>query len=308
MTGDYYVYQPHIGRFFMKASNENELSLDSLSTFEILKKVNDEDKKVAIAIEKELGNIEKAVELITQSFEDGGRLFYIGSGTSGKLGVMDASECPPTFGVDDAMVQGIISGGVEALSGWLEHTEDDLELAINDLKKVNINKKDVLVGITASGNTPYVVSAMEYTKEVGCKTIGLICNSKGKLKDICEVTIAVEVGEEVILGSTRMKAGTAQKMVLNMLSTVAMIKLGKTYSNLMVNVRPINKKLQERVCEIVKLATGQSDSLVNEVLETCEYDPKVCIIMIKKEVTVEKAKEALEKSKGNVAKALEILY
>lgn len=291
----------------MKESNEKTANLDELSTFDILKKVNEEDKKVAIAIEKELSNIEKAVELIAHSFEEDGRLFYIGSGTSGKLGVMDASECPPTFGVDDEMVQGIISGGTEALSGWLEHTEDDPELAIVDLKQVSINKNDVLVGITASGNTPYVVRAMEYAKEIGCKTIGLICNSKGQLKDICEVTIAVEVGPEVILGSTRMKAGTAQKMVLNMLSTVAMIKLGKTYSNLMVNVRPINKKLKHRVREIVKLATGKDDLLVNETLESCEYDPKVCIIKIKKNVTVEQAKEALDKSKGNVAKALAIL-
>jgi N-acetylmuramic acid 6-phosphate etherase len=290
----------------MKES-DNKFNLDTMSTFEIIKKVNDEDKTVAIAIEKELSNIEKAVEVIIKSFEEGGRLFYIGSGTSGKLGVMDASECPPTFGTSDSMVQGIISGGVEALSGWLEHTEDEPELAIHDLKRVNINKRDVIVGITASGNTPYVVRAMEYAKELGCKTIALICNPKGNLKDICEVAIAVEVGPEVLLGSTRMKAGTAQKMVLNMLSTAAMIKLGKTYCNLMVNVQPINKKLQQRVREIVKLATGKDDTLVNEVLEICEYDPKVCIIKIKKDVTVKKAKEALEESKGNVAKALEIL-
>ena len=291
----------------MKESNENNFDLDTLSTFEILKKINDEDKKIAMAIEKELTNIEKAVEIIVKSFEDGGRLFYIGSGTSGKLGVMDASECPPTFGVDDSMVQGIISGGVEALSGWLEHTEDEPELAVHDLKEVNINKKDVLVGITASGNTPYVVRAMEYAKEMGCKTIALMCNPEGKLKDICEVNIAIEVGAEVILGSTRMKAGTAQKMVLNMLSTVPMIKLGKTYCNLMVNVRPINKKLQQRVREIVKLATGEEDTLINEILEICEYDPKVCIIKIKKDVSVEKAKEALEESNGSIAKALAIL-
>ena len=291
----------------MKGNNENEFNLDMMSTFEILKKVNDEDKKVAIAIENELSNIEKAVELIVESFEDGGRLFYIGSGTSGKLGVMDASECPPTFGTSDSMVQGIISGGKDAISGWLEHTEDDPELAILDLEKVNINKKDVIVGVTASGNTPYVVRAVEYAKEMGCKTIALICNSNGKIKDICEVTIAIEVGSEVILGSTRMKAGTAQKMVLNMLSTVAMIKLGKTYTNLMVNVRPINKKLQQRVREIVKLATGADDALVNKNLEICEYDPKVCIVKIKKDVTFKEAKEALEKSKGNVAKALAIL-
>ncbi|MBZ9636513.1 N-acetylmuramic acid 6-phosphate etherase [Clostridium sp. FP1] len=291
----------------MEKNKVDESNLDKLSIFEILKKVNDEDKKVAIAIEKELSNIEKSVELILQSFEEEGRLFYIGSGTSGKLGVMDASECPPTFGTPDTMVQGIISGGVEALSGWLEHTEDNPELAIHDLKMVNMNKKDVLVGITASGNTPYVVAAMEYAKAVGSKTIALICNSKGKIKDICEVTINIEVGPEVILGSTRMKAGTAQKMVLNMLSTVAMIKTGKTYSNLMVNVRPINKKLKQRVREIVKLATGVDDSKVNEILEICEYDPKVCIVKIKSDVTVEKAKEALDKTKGNVAKALAIL-
>ena len=286
---------------------DNKFNLDTMSTFEIIKKVNDEDKTIAIAIEKELCNIEKAVEVIIKRLEEGGRLFYIGSGTSGKLGVMDASECPPTFGTSDSMVQGIISGGAEALSGWLEHTEDEPELAIYDLKQVSINKKDVLVGITASGNTPYVVRAMEYAKELGCKTIALICNPKGKLKDICEVTIAVEVGPEVLLGSTRMKAGTAQKMVLNMLSTVAMIKLGKTYCNLMVNVRPINKKLQQRVREIVKLATDEDDNLINEILEICEYDPKVCIIKIKKDVTLKKAKEALEESKGSVAKALEIL-
>ncbi|MGV8980978.1 N-acetylmuramic acid 6-phosphate etherase [Clostridium sp.] len=291
----------------MVKGNENEYNLDTMSTFEILKKVNDEDKKIAIAIKEELGSIEKAVALIVESLEKGGRLFYIGSGTSGKLGVMDASECPPTFGVSDSMVQGIISGGVEALSGWLEHTEDKPELAVHDLGVVNINKNDILVGITASGNTPYVVAAMEYAKKMGCKTIALMCNSTGKIKDICEVTIAIEVGPEVILGSTRMKAGTAQKMVLNMLSTVAMIKLGKTYSNLMVNVKPINKKLRQRVREIVKLATCQDEVTVNETLELCDYDPKVCIVKIKGDVTAEKAKEALGKSKGNVAEALELL-
>lgn len=291
----------------MVVSNENQFNLDTKSIFEILKNVNDEDKKVAIAIEKELSNIEKAVELIVESLEGGGRLFYIGSGTSGKLGVMDASECPPTFGVEDSMVQGIISGGVEALSGWLEHTEDNPELAIHDLETVKLNKKDVLVGITASGNTPYVVAALEYASTIGCKTIALICNPKGRIKEICDVTIATEVGPEVILGSTRMKAGTSQKMVLNMLSTVAMIKLGKTYRNLMVNVRPINIKLQQRVREIVKLATGSDETTINEILEICEYDPKVCIIKIKKDVSIEKAKEALENTKGNVAKALAIL-
>jgi N-acetylmuramic acid 6-phosphate etherase len=290
----------------MSERNTNTLNLDELSIIEVVRKINDEDKKVAFAIEKEIENISTAVGYIVEGIESGGRLFYIGSGTSGKLGVIDASECPPTFGVEDDRVQAILSGGKEAFSGALEHTEDDEGLAVKDLQEKRITSKDVIVGITASGNTPYVRRAMEYAKEVGAKTIGLICRSKGKLKNICDITIAIEVGPEVIMGSTRMKAGTAQKMVLNMLSTASMIKTGKTYSNLMVNVKPINIKLQNRVKEIVCLATGVHENKATEILASCSYDPKIAIVALKKGCSIQEAREALEKSKGNVFKALSI--
>lgn len=292
----------------MNQRNLNTKDLDYLSTFEILKKINEEDQKVAEAVNEELGNIEKAVSMIVNSFENGGRLFYIGSGTSGKLGVIDASECPPTFGVDDEMVQGIISGGIGAMSSWLEHTEDDKELAIKDIKEKNVNNNDILVGITASGDTPYVISIIEYGKKLGCKTVGLICSKYGKLKELCDLTIAVDVGAEVIMGSTRLKAGTAQKMVLNMLSTVSMIKIGKTYSNLMVNVKPINKKLKNRVREIVQLATEVDLMKIDLVLENCSYDPKIAIVVIKSGLDIENAKKLLDKNKWKVSEALKELY
>ncbi|MFL0250251.1 N-acetylmuramic acid 6-phosphate etherase [Clostridium neuense] len=290
----------------MEERNVNTIDLDNLSTFEILKKINEEDKKVADAVEAELLNIEKAVDMIVDGFKNGGRLFYVGSGSSGKIGIMDASECPPTFGVDDSMVQGIISGGDNALSGWLEETEDNKDLALKDLKEKGVNKNDVVVGITASGNTPYVNSAIEYSNEIGCKTIGVVC-SKGSLNEKCDVTICVNVGPEVIMGSTRMKAGTAQKMVLNMLSTTSMIRIGNTYSNLMVNVRPINEKLRERVKKIVKLATNADDSTVNKVVEACNYNAKVSIIAIVMGEGVQKANELLNKFQGNISKAIESL-
>jgi len=289
----------------MSTENNYKNKLDDLSTLEIINKINDEDKKIAYSVENQLDQISKAVDLIVEGFELGGRLIYVGSGTSGKLAVIDASECPPTFGVDDSMVQGIISGGNDALSGWLEHTEDDEDLAIKDLKFINLNKNDILVGITASGNTPYVRRGMEYGKELRCKTIGIMCSSTGKIKDICDLTISVDVGSEIIMGSTRMKAGTAQKMILNMLSTTSMIKLGKTYLNLMVNVKPINKKLQDRVRQIVHLATDANTNTIDEILNKCNYDPKIAIIVIETGLNVEEAKSILEKYHGRVAKVLQ---
>lgn len=289
----------------MSPENNYKNKLDDLSTLEIINKINDEDKKIAYLVEKQLDQISKAVDLIVESFESGGRLIYVGSGTSGKLAVIDASECPPTFGVDDSMVQGIISGGNAALSGWLEHTEDDEELAIKDLKAKNVNKNDILVGITASGNTPYVRRAMEYGKELQCKTVGIMCSTIGRINDICDLTISVDVGPEIIFGSTRMKAGTAQKMILNMLSTTSMIKLGKTYLNLMVNVKPINKKLQDRVRQIVHLATDANTNAIDEILNKCNYDPKIAIIVIETGLNVEEAKLMLEKYHGRVAKVLQ---
>lgn len=287
---------------------KNLVNLDSLSTLEIVRKINAEDKKIAYIVERELEQISRAVDLIVDSFKAGGRLIYVGSGTSGKLAVMDASECPPTFGVDDSLVQGIISGGKAALGGWLEHTEDDEALAVKDLQAVALNKNDILVGITASGNTPYVKRAMEYGKELNCKTVGVMCSSDGKIKNICDLTITVDVGEEILMGSTRMKAGTAQKMILNMLSTTAMIKFGKTYLNLMVNVKPINKKLQNRVKKIVSLATGEDDKKIQQILEACHYDAKTAIVAIETGLTVEESKLRLEKCKGRVREVLREVF
>jgi N-acetylmuramic acid 6-phosphate etherase len=280
--------------------------LDELSTIDIIKQINDGDKEIAYAVEKQSDNISNAVDLIVEAIESEGRLIYIGSGTSGKLGVIDASECPPTFGTDDSLVVGILSGGADALSGWLEHTEDDMELAIIDLKKINLRKNDILVGITASGNTPYAISALNYGKSLGCKAIGISCSDRGKTKEICDVSIEVIVGPEIILGSTRMKAGTSQKMVLNMISTTVMIKLGKTYSNLMVNVKPINIKLQNRVKEIVKVATKADEYIVNEVVQNCNYDAKTSIVVIETGSSIIEAVQLLEKSKGNVWKTLKL--
>lgn len=288
----------------MDERNFNTLDLNQCNTLEILKKINEEDKKVAYAVEAQLPMIQKAIDRIVSCLENGGRLFYIGSGTSGKIGILDASECPPTFGVEDDMIQGIISGGVAAINGWLEGTEDDEELAVQDLKDRAVNSKDVLVGLTASGNTPYVKRAMDYGKEIGCLTVGIICSLDGIIKEICDLTIAIEVGTEVLMGSTRMKAGTAQKMVVNMISTAAMIKMGKTYSNLMINVRPINQKLRNRVKEIVCLATNQNSIEVEAVLEKCEYDPRVAIVSIKLNIDSETSKKILSEHKWNVSLAL----
>lgn len=288
----------------IEGRNKNTLDIDTLPTIGIIEKINEEDKKVAFAVEKEKENIAKAVDYIVDSLKNGGRLFYIGSGTSGKIGILDASECPPTFGVDDTLIQGIISGGEKALSGWLEHTEDDEDLAIQDMKEKRINNKDVVVGITASGNTPYVKSAISYAKEKGAKTIGLICNHNGELKNMTDICICVDVGPEVIMGSTRMKAGTAQKMVLNMLSTASMIKMGKVYSNLMINVKPINQKLRRRIESIVHLATGEDIEIIQHVLKKCDYDAKLAIIMINKDIELEEAKKFLQENGGVITKKL----
>ncbi|RKD21645.1 N-acetylmuramic acid 6-phosphate etherase [Caminicella sporogenes] len=282
----------------VEGRNENTLDIDILPTIDIVRKINEEDKKVAYAVEKEIESIAKAVDYIVESFNNGGRLFYLGSGTSGKIGVVDASECPPTFGVDDDMVQGIISGGKEAVWGWLEHTEDDEKLAIRDLKDKGVSNKDVIVGITASGNTPYVLKGIEYANELGAKTIGLICNKSGKLKYMSDICICIDVGPEVIMGSTRMKAGTAQKMVLNILSTASMIKIGKVYSNLMINVRPINQKLKKRVETIVYLATGENKEIIKKVLDKCNYDAKLAIVMISKKMDLDSAKKFIKDNNG----------
>ena len=293
-----------LDKLITEGRNPDTLDIDRLSTEDMLKKINNEDKKVPIAVEKEIPNIAKAVDIIAEKLKQGGRLIYIGAGTSGRLGILDASECPPTFGVDPEMVQGIIAGGDVAIRRSVEDAEDKEDLGKEDLKKKNLSSKDVVVGIAASGRTPYVLGALRYAKEVGAHTIGISCNPDSEMKKIVDIMIAPVVGPEVIMGSTRMKAGTAQKLVLNMLSTGAMIKLGKVYSNLMVDVKATNEKLINRAKRIVKLATDADEKVIEKILKETNYNVKLTILMILTGLNQNKAKELLDRSNGYIAKAL----
>ena len=259
--------------------NSNTSNIDNLSTLEMMRVINNEDANVHKAIEKELEHIANAVDLIYDALNNGGRFIYVGAGTSGRLGVLDASECMPTYGVDPDLIQGIIAGGKEAMFKAQEGAEDDIELCEKDLKNINFTKKDILCGLTASGRTPYVIGGVNYAKSLGAKTISVTCNPNSELSNLVDVSIAPVVGPEVVTGSTRMKAGTAQKMVLNMLSTGAMIKSGKVYGNLMVDVQTTNKKLEERAIGIVIESTGCSRERAVELLKICDNNVKLSIFM-----------------------------
>ena len=282
--------------------NDNSKNIDIKPTKDILKTINDEDKTVAYAVEKALGEIEKAVDIITENFKAGGRLFYFGAGTSGRLGVLDASECPPTFSAPKEMVQGYIAGGDRALRTAVEGAEDSAELAREDFNKLNITKNDTVVSISASGNAKYVVEILKLGKETGAKTIGISNNKNALLKEFSDVFIFLDTGAEVISGSTRMKAGTAQKMTLNMLTTASMIKLGKVYDNLMVDVIPTNEKLKDRAERIVKEITGADNLKVSEALNKADYNVKTSAVMIKYSVSREKAEEMLKNADGILKK------
>ncbi len=288
----------------MEQWNKDTIHIDEVSTIEMVEMFNREDQKVAAAVGKCSQVISAAIEMIVESLQHGGRLFYIGSGSGGKLGVLDATECPPTFGTDDNTVIGLISGGQEALSGWREDTEDDEALAVNDLKERGLRANDVLVAISASGNTPYVLSAAAYAKSLGSKTIGLCCSLAGKLEKITDLCIVVDVGPEVIMGSTRLKAGTAQKMILNMLSSCTMIRMGKTYNNLMVDVRPINRKLKKRVLDIIMLATGKSELSARQALDKAKGNAKIAILMLTLNVNATVAYAVLKRHNGYLKKAV----
>lgn len=285
--------------------NPNTKNIDSVPTIEMVKMINDEDKKVAYAVEKELPVIAKAIDVISDKLSRGGRLIYIGAGTSGRLGILDASECPPTFGVSSNLVQGLIAGGKKAVFKAVEGAEDNKELAAEDLKKIKFNKKDVIVGIAASGRTPYTIGGLEYGNTIGSYTISLTNNPKSKMSKISNLSIAPVVGPEVISGSTRLKSGTSQKMVLNMLTTGSMIKLGKVYKNLMVDVVAQNLKLVERAHKLVSLATGVSNSVAIKYLEKTEYNVKLAILLIKTGLSLEEGKKVLEKNQGYLRKAIE---
>ena len=277
-------YEMNFANLTTEQRNAASANIDKVSTLEMVKIINDEDKKVAAAVEKVLPQIASAVDLIAEKISKGGRLFYIGAGTSGRLGVLDASECPPTFGVENNLVQGIIAGGNYALTNAVEGAEDNKNLAIEDLREKNFTAKDILVGIAASGRTPYVLSAIEYAKKIGAATLGVSCVENSALAKIVDIEITPVTGAEVITGSTRMKAGTATKMVLNMLTTGAMIKLGKVYGNLMVDVHATNEKLRDRAKRIVIAATGCDEFTAVETLKKFNGSAKNSIDYIKSNI------------------------
>lgn len=287
-----------------ESRNENTIDIDKVSTLEMVKKINDEDKKVAIAIEGELPKIAEAIDGIVNRMYKGGRLIYIGAGTSGRLGILDASECPPTYGVSEELVQGIIAGGKEAIFRAKEGAEDSKELAVEDLKNKSLNENDTVVGLAASGRTPYVIGGLEYANEIGALTVSITCNANSEVAKSAKISISPVVGPEVVTGSTRLKSGTAQKLVLNMISTGIMIKLGKVYGNLMVDVRATNKKLVERAKKIVCEATGITREESEKVLKETEFDVKLSIFMILSKLQKDEAKKVLDENKGYIAKAL----
>lgn len=287
-----------------ESRNENTMDIDKVSTLEMVKKINDEDKKVAIAVEKELPKIAEAIDYVVERIHKGGRLIYIGAGTSGRLGILDASECPPTYGVSEELVQGIIAGGNEAIFRAKEGAEDSKTLAVEDLKNKNINENDTIVGLAASGRTPYVIGGLEYANKIGALTISVTCNDNSEIAKIAKISITPVVGPEAITGSTRLKSGTAQKLVLNTLSTGIMIKLGKVYGNLMVDLKSTNEKLIERAKEIVCKATGVTIEEAAEILNRTDFDVKLSIFMILSKLHKDEAKIKLDESKGYIAEAL----
>ncbi|HEX2962171.1 MAG: N-acetylmuramic acid 6-phosphate etherase [Bacteroidota bacterium] len=286
--------------------NPNSMDIDARSTGEILRIINNEDKQVPLAVEKEIPYIEQAVEIIVKALKNGGRLLYFGAGTSGRLGVVDASECPPTFGTPFGMIDGFIAGGKEAMFRAQEGAEDYEENGANDVLKANVTDKDVVCGIAASRRTPYVVGAVKKAKELGAKTLFVTCNPRENF-NIKEVDVAMcpYVGPEVIMGSTRMKSGTAQKLVLNMLTTTAMVRMGKVYENMMIDLQMTNKKLVERSKRIVMTITGASYDEAAEYLQKAGGHVKTALVMFKANVTAEEAKIRLEKADGFVRRAIE---
>lgn len=282
--------------------NENTKDIDIIPTIEMVRDMNDEDKLVALAVEEELENIAEAIDLIAKQFLKGGKLIYFGAGTSGRLGVLDASECPPTFSVEPDMVQGVIAGGEAALKTAVEGAEDNFEAGVEDAKI--LTKDDVAVVISASGNPKYLLGVLKQADEIDAKTIAITCNSKGKIAEEAGIVICPEVGPEVIAGSSRLKAGTAQKMVLNMLSTGAMIKIGKTYENFMIDLKASNEKLKSRAIKIVSEIAEVSYSDALAMLMKSSWEIKVAIAALKLKMEVPKARLELKKHGGVLRKII----
>lgn len=285
--------------------NLNTMNIDTLSTLDMVKLINREDHRVADAVGEVTDKIAQAVDVIAEKLAAGGRLIYCGAGTSGRLGILDAVECPPTYSTDPETVQALMAGGYGAIFKAVEGAEDSKELGVQDMQNIHFGPKDVLVGIAASGRTPYVRGCMEYAKQLGAPTVAVTCCPGSELDQFADIGIAPAPGPEVVTGSTRMKSGTAQKMVLNMLSTGAMIKLGKVYGNLMVDVKPSNEKLIRRCVTIVCSAAECTEAEATKALEECDYRPKVAIVMVLRGVDAETACAMLQKAEGRIAKVLE---
>lgn len=294
----------NIAHLVTEGRNEKTMGLDDMSIQDFLKVMNEEDKSVPFAVEAVLPQIEQAVKYIIEAFQKGGRLVYIGSGTSGRLGVLDAVECPPTFSTTNEVV-GLIAGGQGAFVKAKEGAEDCESQGAEDLMEANFTKDDILIGIAASGRTPHTIGALKKAKELGAYTISVSCNPQSEVGKIADLAIDMNVGPEVLTGSTRLKAGTAQKLVLNMLSTASMIGIGKTYQNLMVDLKPTNAKLEERSKRIIMQATQCDYETAQKMFEASDRHPKTAIIMILMNCTKEEAQASLDKSKGFVKQAIQ---
>ena len=288
-----------------ESRNERSMRIDTSSPMEILKIMNEEDQKIAAAVQEVLPDVEIAVRYAVLSFKKGGRLIYLGAGTSGRLGVLDAVECPPTFSTNPEMVRGIIAGGESAFIKAVEGAEDRPENGERNLKEINLTKNDTVIGIAASGRTPYVIGALQYARKVGAKTIALSCNKKARISKEADHAIEVIVGPEVLTGSTRLKAATAHKMILNMISTSSMVLIGKVYENLMIDVHVSNEKLKERAIGIIIKITEVDYEIARRTLEEAELQVKVALVMLKKNVGKDEAISILEQSEGYVRKAIE---
>ena len=293
-------------KFATETRNPNSQDLDMMSSLEIVTLMNQEDRKVCLAIEEVLPEISKLVDIVAATFENGGRLIYMGAGTSGRLGVLDASECPPTYGVSPDMVVGIMAGGDYALRNDVVGDEDKPELGKQNLIENNLTKDDVVVGIAASGRTPFVIGGLEYAKEVGCTTAAIACNKGSAIGKIADIAIEAEAGPEVLTGSTRLKAGTTQKMILNMITTASMVRCGKAYQNLMVDVVQSCDKLCVRIENIVMDATGVSREEARAAIDEADQSAKLAITKILTGTDVVTARELLEKAKGHVRTAIQL--
>ncbi|GIN40220.1 N-acetylmuramic acid 6-phosphate etherase [Heyndrickxia oleronia] len=295
----------NLSTLMTEQTNNRSNNIDQLSTLEIIELMNDEDYTVAASVKKVLPLISVGIELIYTALSNGGRLFYIGAGTSGRIGVLDASECPPTFCTPPELIQGIIAGGNTAMFTAVEGAEDNRENGAKDLQDRQLKEMDIVVGIAASGRTPYVIGALEYARSIGAKTIALSCNEQAEISHYADLGIEVIVGPEILTGSTRLKSATAQKMVLNMFTTATMIKLGKVYGNLMVDLNPSNIKLIERARNIVKNITGVSYTEAANILNKTDQKVKPAIVMLLGGVSFEKAKHLLDVTNGFVHEAIE---